>query len=184
MKYFLGFLASIVLIVAVVVLILRGFSGGPKKPVVQLANYASGDTTVELTVDGAVNADQTHQGYHITVNNTQAEIQIYQGYQNTITQTKTYTNNQSSYSTFLHALDLAGFAKGNTDPKKADDSGQCATGNRYIYEVQGSTAPNERFWSTTCGGGTFQGKAGQVQALFTKQIPDFETVTGNLNLNN
>lgn len=183
MKYFLGFLASIGLIVAVVILVLRGFSGGPKKNQVLLASYANGDTSVAFTVDGPINSDQNHRGYHITVSENQVEIQIYQGYQNTVTLDKTYSNNQAAFSDFLHALDLAGYTKGNSDPKKADESGQCATGDRYVYEVQGTAAPNERYWSTTCGGGTFQGKAAQVQTLFQKQVPDFQNVAGNLDLN-
>lgn len=186
MKYLLGFLASIVLIVLVFILVLRGFShSGSQKPKDQivLAQHVATSMQVQLTVDGPITADQNHVGYRITVDRSQSKIETYQGYQNNVTQTKAYTNNQEGYEQFLRALDLAGFANGDTKSKATDEKGYCATGSRMIYEVIGnSTAPNSRFWSTTCKQGNFKGNPTNIRVLFQKQIPDFGPVTSKLGI--
>jgi hypothetical protein len=184
MKYFLGFLASIALVVLVFILVLRGFSSGSsgKSLAVDLSTYASTDTEMTLLVDGPENADQGHQGYRITIGRSQSSIDILQGYQRTVTATKTYPNNQEAYETFLRALNGAGFAKGDTASKNTDERGICPMANRYIYEVVSGSDPVQRFWSASCTRGTFQGNASQVQNLFRGQIPDFSQVTTGLNI--
>lgn len=185
MKYFLGFLASIVLIVLVFILVLRGFShhGSKVKEQVVLSQYTNSSMQLQYTVDGPIVAEQDHVGYRITVDRSQVRIDTYKGYQNTITQSKTYENNQQSFDEFVSALDLAGFANGDVNAKTTDEKGQCATGDRFIYEVIGNgSAPSERFWSTSCKQGNFKGNAVNVRQLFQKQIPgtDYGQLTGPL----
>jgi hypothetical protein len=174
MRYFIGLLASIGLIILVFVLVLRGFSGGPevenKDP---LSNYASSDAIVRLTVDGRIVSDLEHRAYQITVGRSEVRLETLKGYEYEIIQTKTYENNQESYHNFLRALDIAGFAKGVDDKNNRDERGVCAEGRRYVFEVLKGTSEEQRYWATSCGGeGTFKGNVAAVRALFDNQIPD------------
>ena len=188
MKYFLGFLAAVGLIVLVVIMIIRGFSGGDntaqRDP---LSNYASTDTIVRMTIDGPIVAEQQHTAYRITVGRSETRIETLKGYEYEILETKTYENNQQSYTNFLRALDLAGFTKGVENPSRdaQDERGVCATGNRYIYETISGTSQKQRLWATTCGSaGTFKGDKEKVQQLFDRQVPltDFRKMTSRLSL--
>ena len=184
MRYFLWFLVSIGLIVLAIVLMVRGFhSGTSPVSTSPLVRYANSDTVMQVTVEGPLVSEQKHQGYRVTVGQTEAQIEALQGYEDTVTQTKTYANSQNGYANFLRALDLAGYQKGSTDPKKADSRGYCPGGAVYTFEIvnaDGSTP--EKFWATSCGGqGNFGGSVSKVLTLFEQQIPDFDTVTSNLN---
>ncbi|HUS25801.1 MAG TPA: hypothetical protein VMY99_00440 [Nevskiaceae bacterium] len=175
MRYFLGFLAAIGLIVLVFILILRGFSGNSNSPkrVAPLSDYATTNTVVQLTIDGPVVAEDLHRGVRITVGGSENRLEIYQGYQNNVIQSKTYANNEQAYGVFLRALQLASFNKGNAEGP-ADERGVCATGSRYIYEIIDGNTDVQRYWSTSCGGqGNFQGSPAPIRNLFSKQIPDY-----------
>jgi hypothetical protein len=184
MKYFLGFLASIALIVLVVFLIIRGFSGGgttvkEQKP---LVDYANTQTEVSMLVDGPINANQVHNAYRITVGRNVTTIETFQGYEQTVIDTRSYDNNTDSYRSFLAALDFAGFGKG--DPKvKTDPAGACAIDDRVIMSIDNGTDQIQKFWTTTCKvKGSFKGSLPQVAQLFKAQAPDYEVMTRNLNL--
>lgn len=187
MRYFLGFLVAIGLIVLVFILVLHGFSGGNKnkatKTQTALVDYATTNTTMQLTMDGPITADQKHQGIRISVGRSESKIELYQGYQNDVTLTKTYANNQDGYAQFLRALDLAGYTKKNTDASRRDERGVCATGKRYIYEIMGS-GDTQRTWSSSCsnGQGSFIGNGPQVRTLFEQQIPEYSQLTTNTGL--
>lgn len=189
MKYFLGFLAAVGLIILVCILVFRGLGNGndgasQRDP---LSDYANSDAIVRLTVDGPIVAEQQHNAYRITVGRSETRIETLKGYEYEIIETKTYENNQQSYTNFLRALDLAGFAKGDEKAAKEarDERGVCAIGSRFVYEVISGTSQIQRFWSSTCGGtGTFRGNKEQVKTLFDRQIPssDFPRLTGRLRL--
>jgi hypothetical protein len=185
MKYFLGFLAVITLVVVVFIIILRGFTGGgakePKQQV-NLMDYVNSQTVVKFTVTGPVQADPKHMGYRITVGRDASTIEIIQGYQNNVVKAQTYSNNSAAYADFLRALQLENYTKGDADKSKEDTRGVCPNGNRYTYEVETAGQAVQRYWSTSCGTGTFQGKASIVRGLFSRQIPDFSTMTANVNL--
>ncbi len=183
MRYFLGFLAVVALIVVVFILILKGFGGhaAPKNQI-NLLDYANTQTEVQLTVEGPINADPNHVGYQITVGRDTNSIQTTKGYQGSVTNFKTYPNNAASYAEFLRALQLLNFTKGNADPTKADERGFCPNGQRYVFEITAADQDVERYWSTSCGVGTFQGNTSLVRNLFNKQIPDFDTVVRGLRL--
>jgi hypothetical protein len=183
MKYFLGFLATVALVIVVFILVIRGFTSNrtPKDAFV-LADHTNSSMSVVLTVDGRVNADQDHQGYRILIDRNEAKLETYKGYQNQITDSKTYANNTEAYGTFLRALDLAGFSKGDDESKQTDERGVCANGTRYIYEIKDGPKGDKRYWATSCGGGTFKGKDQTVQQLFERQIPDFSPMTSRLDL--
>jgi hypothetical protein len=188
MRYFLGFLASIGLVILVFVLVLRGF-GGKHAPVDQnpLTDYANSDSIVRMTVDGPIVSDEQHQAYRITVGRSETRIETLQGYEYDSIATKTYNNNQEGYTNFLRALDLAGFSKGNNqaDSQADDERGVCAFGDRFVFEIINGTSQIQRYWSTSCGGqGTFKGSSENVKRLFDKQVPtaDYSTMISRLHL--
>lgn len=183
MRYFLGFLAAIGLVVLVFVLILRGLGGGSKQSVeVKLTDYAATDTVMQLTIDGRVVANQQHYAARVTVGRAESKIEIIQGYQGQVIDTKTYPNNEESYGTFLRALDLLGYTKGKLDPKLSDERGVCPTGQRYIFEIVTGSANVQRFWKSSCGEGNFKGNSSAIRNLFRAQIPDYSKTAGKYSL--
>lgn len=185
MRYFLGFLVAIGLIVLVFILVIHSFTGGhkDKTPQTSLVDYANTDTTMQYTLDGPLTSDQQHQGLRIMVGQDQTSIEIYQGYQNNVIKSKTYANNATSYAQFLRALQLLNYTKGSKDPNKTDERGFCPDGNRYIFEIINDSNDIQRYWTTSCGGqGNFGGDSAKVRALFRDQIPDYDDLTADLNI--
>jgi hypothetical protein len=188
MRYFIGFLVSIGLIILVFILVLKGFSGdGAKQSKTSLVDYANTAVQMRLTVDGPIVADQEHNVYRITVGRDETTIETFKGYESTLINFQHYDNNPVGYANFLRALDVAGYTKGITGPgAQKDERGICAIGDRYVMEINnGSSRRMQRFWSTNCRGqGTFKGNAQEVRRLFRVQIPpaDMSKLTGSLNL--
>ena len=183
MRYFLVFLITVGLIILAFVIILKAFSSAPSSPVTPLVDYSNTSTFVEMTVDGPVVADQSHNAIEMTVGQSQNEINIIQGYQNSVIATQSYPNNSSAYGVFLRSLDLAGYTKGNNDPNATDYRGYCSTGDVYIFQVINPNKTIEQYWSTSCcHEGTFKGNIDLVQALFQAQFPDYGDITQNLNI--
>lgn len=184
MKYFLGFLVSIGLIIGVFLLIMRGFhSGTPKVEANPLINYASTNTVMQFTEEGAINADQDHRAIRVTVGQTMVTIQTLSGYDENVISTKSYDNTTSSYAEFLRALDIAGYTKGNTVSTKKDDRGYCPTGVRYIFQIiDESGESKQRFWKTSCGQGNFSGNTTTILTLFRKQVPDYSSISSSITL--
>jgi hypothetical protein len=187
MKYFFGFLISIGLIVLVFILIMKGFSGGSKKQLQSpLDDYAGTSSQVRLTVSGPIVGDTQFQSYQITVGRDEVDITTRQGYESNTLAERTYTNNEESYTNFLRALDLAGFAKGDKTSPNKDERGACADGDRSVMEIITGSSTVQRFWTSDCRGqgGNFKGNAANVRSLFDTQVPplDFRTLTGPLHL--
>lgn len=186
MKYFLGLIACIGLIVLVFVLVLKGFSGKSEpQERAKLTDYANTSSSMQMTIDGPIIAEQDHVAYSIAVSRDETRIDILKGYEYATLESKTFTNNQESYQNFLRALDLAGFTMGNKDSTNKDERGQCAGGNRFIFEIKNGSSDVQRLWSATCkGAGTFKGNTAEVRRLFDSQIPraDFSKLVGKINL--
>lgn len=183
MRYLLGFLIAIGLIILVFIIILKSVGHSPTKAPTPLISYANSNTVVEMTVDGPETADQTHQSVNVTVGQTQAVIDIIQGYEGNVTNSKTYTNNEPAYAVFLRALDIAGFNNGDTSQNLTDYRGYCPTGDRYIFTINDNGNTLQQFWTTSCGGqGSLKGDEGTIQELFQDQIPEYGELTNNVNI--
>lgn len=185
MRYFIGFLVCVGLIVLVVILVLRGLGGGEEqKPQAPLSDYANTSVQVRLTVDGPIVADQLHNAYQITVDRSETRMETFRGYEYESIAMQRYDNNQTSYLNFLKALDFAGFNKGTSKTNNNDERGVCANGTRYIMEIINGSSQIRRYWTTTCKGGTFRGDYSEVLRLFQAQLPpkDFRTLIRGLNL--
>lgn len=185
MKYLLGLLVAIGLVVLVFVLVLRGFSGNREPDnKISLMDYANTNAIVSLTVDGKINANQLHNAYEISVGRSDARMDVFQGYQRELLRTQNYQNNDEAFANFLRALELAGFNKGSeaTTSQQNDPRGVCADGQRYVLRITSGASDIQRLWTTSCGGGTFKGDRNKVQQLFRLQIPDYSTLLKGVNL--
>jgi hypothetical protein len=186
MRYIVG----IILIVVLVIFSVIFFSGGSKNGSKQkaqvpkiLPDYANTSAEVQLTSDGIINADQIHRSIIINVSNTSSTLEVVQGYQNNVIQTNTFPNNQDSFSKFLYALYHSSFTK-LRKTKLTNSAGVCPLGNRYTYEIKNVPGNKDiSTWSTSCGGnGTFGGIAPQVRQLFQLQIPNYTRLTEGVRL--
>lgn len=185
MRYFVGLLLGIGLIVLTFILIFKAFSGGntPKEQSINLNDYATTNAIVRLTIEGQINSDQIHNRVRISVSKDTVLYEQIQGYEGKLIQDKTYPNNTQAYGTFLRALDLAGFDKGNKNFDD-DERGYCPSGRRYIYEAIDGGDTVLRWWSTSCGKsvGNFLGSSSTVQSLFQRQVPDYNKLTNKVRL--
>jgi len=183
MRYFFGFLAAVALVIVVFILIIRGFSGHDTQAQTQLVDYAKTETVMRMVVEGKVNADQDHRSVSVVIGRSGNSIKLVQGYEGHVLQTQSYESNEDAYATFLRALQLQGYTKGNENPEKQDSRGYCPAGKVYTFEIVTGSSTVQRFWTTSCGGGTFRGNANVVRQLFRAQIPDYSKITAGQGLN-
>jgi hypothetical protein len=184
MRYFLGLLVALGLIILIVFLM---FGGGKSKIGVAtkpLESYNGDNDAVRLTIDGPVNADQDHMGLQITVNNSDVVYEQLQGYQDSVVNQQTFSSNQQAYNVFLRALDLAGFTRGNPAKDLSNEQGYCSLGDRYIFELLENGNDVERYWATNCGNPkTYLGNLDLTLSLFEDQVPNYSELTENVRLN-
>jgi hypothetical protein len=175
MRYLIGILLFIFLIIFVIIKLLSG--GSSEKPAVppSLASYAGTSTTVRYTSDNPVQAAENHRTASIEVGNTAATLTITKGYDGEVMLTKSYPMSTEGYETFLLSLQrTAGFTLGNDDADVRDERGYCANGYRYGYDIiDGGGSTIQHFWSTSCKEKTFNGLPDAVRRLFLAQIPDY-----------
>lgn len=183
-KRILAALIGLGLIVLIFVLIVKGFSSGNTTPVkpVDLAKFSSTDAVSQLIIDGPVVINQEHRTIRVSVSQTESRIEIVQGYDGDVIESQSFPNTQSSYAVFLQSLAHLDFSSGSTTSSLNDERGYCPNGNRYIYQLKQEDKTVLRFWSTSCGQGTFGGKRAEVRALFRNQIPQatYNKLTSNI----
>lgn len=178
MRFIIGTLIAIGLLIFVFVLIFRGGGDTADKPIPKMIDYANTSTYVQFTEEGPVSADQTHRRVRITVSNQEASLEVFNGYQNDLVRSKSYTSNSAAYADLLRALDIAGYTRGVTDKELADERGYCQAGTRYIMAIRDGSRDIQRFWSSSCGNiGSFKGKTSVVRDLFHRQIPEYGQLT-------
>jgi hypothetical protein len=190
LRYFIGFLIAVGLIILLIVLLFTGGGGSSntKKPktVMALSDYASTDAVARLTIDGPIVADQNHQAIQITVGQDDVTYSQVQGFQGTVVNQQSFVNNQNAYSNFLYALGHAGFTKGDNSKLLANEKGYCATGSRYIFELINNGTDVQRYWATSCGNSspkTYKGNLILTLTLFRTQVPGYPDLTQNLTIN-
>lgn len=184
MRYFLGFLVAIGLIILILVLMFSG-GGKPKVPSTakSLESYATTDAAVSMYLDGPINANQDHQAVKITVDRNSVTFDKFSGYQGDVTQEQTFNNNETSYFNFLRALEFSGFTHGNTDSSLSDERGRCPLSERMVFELNDGDNRLEHFWTTSCGGTkTYQGNTAATIQLFERQVPGYSKLTSSLSL--
>lgn len=183
MRYILGILATIGLVIIILVLLLRGGGdGSPAPKTLNLIDYAKSDSAAHLLIDGPINANQDHQQIKIDVDADAVTYTLYNGYEGDIITRQTYPSNQDSYTNFLYALQHQGFTEGNNDSKLKDERGYCPLGERKIYSFTDGSDELMRYWSTGCNIKTFRGNINQVMTLFRRQVPDYSKLVSQSKL--
>lgn len=190
-----------VLVVVVIIIAVAGFvaiaravffGGGTKDDTqtVDISKQALLDTSdgaaVRMTVRGPIVANENFRSYDITVSPSSRTVKTYSGYLDTVLNEKSTGNNTAAYSQFVHALDLANFAKGEPeDGEDADDLlGICARGRVYQFTSLKNGEPVESLWTSTCKGsrGTLEASSAQLSDLFFAQLPEAQALVAEANL--
>lgn len=186
MRYILGLLLGLGLVVLTIVLIFRALAGGgndqSQQQSVKLMDYATTNAVVRYTIDGQVNQNEIHDKVRITVSKDQVLFEQIQGFEGKLVQTKTYPSNPQAYAAFLRSIDNAGYTIGDKNIDK-DERGSCPLGRRYVYEIVNGSEQVQRLWSTSCNtnDGSYRGgKANVIRTLFQRQVPDYNTLTSKI----
>ncbi|MBX6334391.1 hypothetical protein IRY61_03575 [Candidatus Saccharibacteria bacterium] len=173
-RFILGFVATVALVVLVAVLVIRGLSGGGRPAdQIDLIDYSKTQTVMRMIITGPVKADQEHRSVRVTVGRSSNTIEMISGYEGNVIDSRTYPSNESAYATFLRAIDLQGYTRGDTNPEREDSRGYCPTGLTYTFQIITGSDTVQSLWTTTCDRGTFRGNARIIRTLFREQIPDF-----------
>jgi uncharacterized iron-regulated membrane protein len=187
-RIFLAVIGFLCLIFLVIILFAGG--GGKKpihtNPIEPLPSYASTDAQVIMTIDGAINGDDTHRAIRVTVDQNSRELDVIQGYSDTVIQNNPNYNTKNAYSAFLSALDVAGFTVQRKGPAaNISEAGQCPLGQRINFELQQDGNVLLNSWTTSCSAknGNLGGNSQLLQQLFENQITNYETLTDSVNLN-
>lgn len=185
MRYFIGFLVTVGLIITLIILLFNG--GGGKHEVSNtqktLTSYANTDAEVSMTLAGPIVASSNYQQIQITVGRDNVTYQQYSGYDGQVVNTQIFANTENSYDAFLHALQHAGFTRGDSNPDLKDDVGYCSTGQRYIFKMNQDGDQLQRYWATSCGGTkTYLGALNLTLTLFQAQVPNYNELISTTNL--
>lgn len=182
MRYFIGFLITIGLIILLIVMLFGGGDDKKKVPTTArtLESYATTDAEASMIIDGPINAASEHEQIKISVNRNNVTFEAIKGYNGDVRDLKTFSNTEAAYDNFLSALARAGFTQGNTDEALKDEKGYCPQGNRYIFEMRQGDRSLQRFWSTSCRGPkTYEGADRVTIELFEEQVPGYEDLADN-----
>jgi hypothetical protein len=179
LRYFIAF-GLIVLVAVAAISFFSGRdndSGKATKPAEkQLADYATSDASLRLTVSGSITADEDFRTARVTVTPTSRSIEILKGYQKAVERRRSYPNNRAAYRAFVQALAGTGYTA-QRETKIDNEQRACPLGKRYVYELIERNKSVLRSWSTSCGReGSFAGKADTVRQLFRLQIPDYQNL--------
>jgi hypothetical protein len=184
MRYIIGIVVALGLIVFVIILLVKSFGGSaPVTQKISLPSYANTSAIVRMTIDGPVTSDQTHEDVQMSVDSNQATLTVTQGYDGQVISTNSYATGSNAFAVFLRSLDTYGFTLGNTNSALKDERGQCANGDRYIYEIiDGNSNTVQHLWHTSCGTGTSKASYGAIGELFENQFPDYDQIVNNVNI--
>lgn len=181
MRYLIGLVIFILLIIFLIIKLLSGGNSKPNLPP-SLSSYANTSTTVRYIIDNPVQAPQNHNDIVIEVGSSNADIKITTGYDGEVVKEQSFPMTDAAYAAFLLSLQHSGgYTLGNNDPQLKDERGYCATGNRYSYDIiSGDGDRIQHYWSTSCNQKTFKGLPDVVRQLFERQIPNFDEYTSDI----
>lgn len=187
-------LVIVIIVIAIIALVSLAravfFSGGASNDAVtdisQVALLATdADRRVEMTVRGPIVADERFASYRITISPSQRTLTTYRGYLDSVVDRIELSNNVAAYEEFVFALDKAGLADGDEYGDERDDvRGVCATGQVTQFGILNKGKSVKTLWTSTCRGssGTLDARATHLSRLFTRQIPDADSVIKKVSL--
>ena len=183
-RFLLGIGLAIALLIILLIVIFsqtsKTFAPTPKP----MAAYSTDPSAqVAMLIDGPVNAPSLHNQVQVLVSNSVTTINIINGYDGMIKNSANFPMSISAFHVFLRSLEFADYNSGSTSPNLSQASGICPTGDRYIFTFNAEGRQLERFWTTSCNSAhTFNGDTGLTLELFEAQVPNYNDLTGNLNL--
>jgi hypothetical protein len=154
-----------------------------------IASSFTGSTntsTVNFLNEGVTNNDTDHRSIKISVSASSVVLNVYQGYNQKTLSTQSFPSNEASYQEFLHALYNLGFISERMHPAVRAVAGQCPFGQKFTYSSNGISHVPSSLWTTTCPGagvGTFAGKTQSINDLFRNQVPGYDNLVNDVNLN-
>src|SRR5687767_3037168 len=107
MRYFLGFLAVVLVGVVAIVLLVGNRPQSPQgsnKKQVDLTTYDRSDAVMRLTIDGRINSLEEHRAVRISVGRTFRQAEVLTGYEGTRERNQILRNEQKAFEVFLRAL--------------------------------------------------------------------------------
>jgi hypothetical protein len=153
---------------------------------VDLSDIDTSNTTVKLTIEGAVVASNDQRSMTIEVGRNKVEMKVFKDYGQTVLREASYPNNIEAYESFLKALEASRFTKvrEGADASNDDARGKCADGRRYIIETKSLDESIMKLWGTSCSKtqGTAGGNLVKIRALFKKQVPDYLELSKDITL--
>jgi len=176
----------LVLVISLIVLILLSLNGHHITNTVSMGQYASNPSAqVAMLIDGPVNAAQNHNQVLVVANNYQTTIKVFKGYNDHTVYQKSFPATVSSFHVFLRSLEYASFTDGSNNPNLRQASGYCPTANRYIFSFSVNGKQMTRYWTTDCSNdpSTYKGNLPLTLQLFAAQVPGFNNIVSNLNIN-
>lgn len=185
LRYFIGFVVALGLIITLIILLFSGNSNTTSKTVAPrlLSSYSDTGSVASMTIDGPIVAQSTHTSIRVSVDRNSATFQQYVGYDGTVVNSKSYSNSTNSYAAFLRALAHAGFNLGVTNPAITNSTGYCPLGSIYTFGLSDQGSDVYKFWTTSCGTPkTYKGNTNLTVQLFKSQIPDFSQLVDGLYL--
>lgn len=176
----------IILVISLIVLIIVNLNQHRITNTVDMASYASNPSAqVAMLIDGPINAAQKHNQVLVVANNYQTTIKVFKGYNDDTIFQKSFPATVSSFHVFLRALEYASYTNGSNNPNLRQASGYCPTENRYIFTFSVNGKQRTRYWTTDCSNdpSTFKGNLPLTLQLFAAQVPGFNNIVSNLNIN-
>ncbi len=143
-------------------------------------------SSVSFLQEGVTNNDEDHRSIKITVSSSSVVLNVYKGYTYLPLSSQSFPNNQTSYLEFLHAIYNLGFTSERSKPAVQSIAGQCPFGQKFTYSSDGISHAPASLWTTTCIGpglGTFSGKTQRINSLFQNQVPGYNELVNQINLN-
>lgn len=184
MKYLLGIVSAVVVLIVAFVLILnRGGDDAPKPPepgiISETPEYSDGDATFVFITQGELKAQEDYREIRISVSQSIRKLEVIEGYNNKTIESKSYSNTKAAFDAFVNALGPAGFRVEESNAIQDTEAGMCPLGKRYIYEIRVSGEQKQRLWSSSCRkiNGTASANRRLVEELFQNQIPDYRDLT-------
>jgi len=185
MKYFIGFMVTVIIIIVLLAMSLGnvGKKSKPKTANTDLISYSTKNSSVRMVVDGPVTANETHNKVVVTVNRDKTVYEQINGYDGKVIKSESFDNNENSYTNFLSALQRASYMRGDKDPDHTNYRGYCSLNNRYIFSLSQDNKTIQQFWTTDCGSPkTYFGNFYLTYTLFQAQVPNYSDLTSELNL--
>lgn len=175
----------LIFVVGCIFLLSLVFGGGNKsgnssknsvKKSFSLLDYVDTESRVVATTNGRIVGDDEHRAVRITVTRSSRKVEIIQGFQGNVIDSKEYSNNSDAYKQFLAALSKTSFGKVRKG-EFGTETGVCASGRRYVFEVFDKNKSVSRTWTASCAKGSSLASPEAVTNLFRRQITDYGQIT-------